>query len=210
MLDEVKQFVLSSVKEATAWLSDGFSKVSDKVGKLEEEQKIINEKVNILNGSEQHVKILYFKENEDSKLPIRKKQGDAGYDAFANETKTIAPHTADKISCGLGLIIPDGFAIQNVNRSGNSLGKVYGSPIWVSDAYIDPNYRGICNFLVNNLGDEPITIEKGDRVASIGLVRTYAMDFEDIDEYCKRTGKNKEEIMSTERGDSGFGSSGKA
>lgn len=185
-----------------------FSELVSKVNSFEVELGILKGMLDTSLNNEQKVKILYFKENEEAKLPIRKKQGDAGYDAFANESKTIHPHTADKISCGLGLIIPEGFAIQNVNRGGNSLGKAYGSPIWVSDAYIDPNYRGICNFLVNNLGDEPIIINKGDRVASIGLVKTYAMDFEHVDDYCKRTGKDKEEIMNTERGDSGFGASG--
>ena len=181
-----------------------------KINELEAELGILKGMLDTSLNNEQHVKILYFKENDEAQLPIRKKQGDAGYDAFANETKTIAPHTADKVSCGLGLIIPEGFAIQNVNRGGNSLGKAYGSPIWVSDAYIDPNYRGICNFLVNNLGDEPITINKGDRVASIGLTKTYAMDFETIDDYCERTGKNKDDIMNTERGTTGFGNSGLA
>ncbi|WP_299995552.1 hypothetical protein [uncultured Clostridium sp.] len=208
MVNEIKEFVLKTVKEATASLSDTFGKISSKVSKLEDEQRLINEKINVLNSSEQHVKILYFKENDDAKLPERKKKGDAGYDAYANDTVEVLPHQSGKISCGLGLIIPEGFAIQNVNRGGNSLGKAYGSPIWVSDAYIDPNYRGICNFLVVNLGDKPITINKGDRVASLGLVKTYAMDFEHVDDYCERTGKDKEEIMNTERGESGFGASG--
>lgn len=182
--------------------------LKDENAKLTGEVVALKEMISVLTNQEQHVKILTFKENEDAQLPIRKKKGDAGYDAFANETMTVEPHQSGKISCGLGLIIPEGFAIQNVNRGGNSLGKAYGSPIWVSDAFIDPNYRGICNFLIVNLGDQPITINKGDRVASLTLVKTYAMDFEDVDDYCKRTGKNKDEIMNTERGDSGFGASG--
>lgn len=182
--------------------------LEEELYKTKGELNSLKEMVSVLTNQEQHVKILTFKENEDAKLPIRKKQGDAGYDAFANETVTVEPHKSFKVSCGLGLIIPEGFAIQNVNRGGNSLGKAYGSPIWVSDAYIDPNYRGICNFIGVNLGDEPVTINKGDRVASIGLVKTYAMDFEDLDEYCERTGRNKDEIMNTERGASGFGNSG--
>ena len=173
--------------------------LKDENAKLTGEVVALKEMISVLTNQEQHVKILTFKENEDAQLPIRKKKGDAGYDAFANETMIVEPHQSGKISCGLGLIIPEGFAIQNVNRGGNSLGKAYGSPIWVSDAFIDPNYRGICNFLIVNLGDQPITINKGDRVASLTLVKTYAMDFEDIDDYCKRTGKNKDEIMNTER-----------
>lgn len=203
-MEEIKKVL----RELGDWAKTSIGELKDRFKRLEEEQKLLNQKINILNSNEQHVKILYFKENEEAKLPVRKKKGDAGYDAYANDTVEILPHQSGKISCGLGLIIPEGFAIQNVNRGGNSLGKAYGSPIWVSDAYIDPNYRGICNFLVVNLGDNPITINKGDRVASLGLVKTYAMDFEQVDDYCERTGTDKEEIMNTERGDSGFGNSG--
>lgn len=178
------------------------------VGTLDLKLKKQSDLFSMVTNQESVVKIPYFMENEKAKLPIRKKQGDAGYDAFANEEKVVKPHTAEKISCGMGFIIPEGFAIQNVNRGGNSLGKAYGQPIWVSDAYIDPNYRGICNFLVVNLGTKPITIKEGDRVASIGLTKTYAMDFEKLEDYCKRTGKSMEEIMNTERGSSGFGASG--
>ena len=137
--------------------------------RLQGDLKSLREMLGILMNKEQVVKIPYFLENETAQLPIRKKEGDAGYDAFANETVVVKPHTSGKISCGVGFIIPEGFAIQNVNRGGNSLGKAYGQPIWVSDAYIDPNYRGICNFLIVNLGTKPITINAGDRVASVSL-----------------------------------------
>lgn len=183
--------------------------LKNEVGKLKGEISTLKNLVSVLTNQEQAVKVPYWLENDTAKLPIRKKEGDAGYDAFANETVVVEPHKSGQISCGLGMAIPEGFAAHNVNRSGNSLGKAYGESIWVSDAFIDSNYRGICNFLVVNLGDTPVTIQQGDRVASLSLVKTYKFDFEEIHEYCKRTGKDYNEMMTTERGATGFGNSGR-
>lgn len=192
-VEELKNFVEAQAKE-----------ISD----LRIEVKNLKDLISASLNNEQVVKVPYWLENETAQLPVRKREGDAGYDAYANETITVDPNTAAKVSCGLGMAIPEGFAVQNVNRGGNSLGKTYGQPIWVSDAFIDSNYRGICNFLLVNLGTEPITINQGDRVASITLVKTYKFDFEEIHDYCERTGRDYDEIMNTNRGESGFGSSG--
>ena len=71
----------------------------------------------------------YWLETEDAQLPARKKETDAGFDAYINEDKVIKAHSADKISLGVGFAIPMGYGIHARNRSGNFLGKNYLSPI---------------------------------------------------------------------------------
>ena len=128
--------------------------------------------VNRFLENEAEIEIPYWLETEDAKLPERKKETDAGFDAYINEDKVIKAHSADKISLGVGFAIPMGYGIHARNRSGNFLGKNYPSPISIGDAWCDPGYRGIINALVQNVGDQDIEFKKGERVCSIDLVKT--------------------------------------
>lgn len=158
---------------------------------------------------EDEVPVVYWLE-DGAKLPERGKEGDIGYDAYINEDLTIEPHSAAKISLGIGMIIPVGFGVHARNRSGNFLGvKNYPSPINIGDAWVDNNYRGIVNALVQNVGDKAIDFKKGDRVCSIDLTKTYKINWKSIDDFSKESGISKEDLMNTNRGVSGFGSSGR-
>lgn len=162
----------------------------------------------ILNG-ERQIDIPYWTENEDAKLPERKKEGDAGYDAYANEDKVIKAHSADKVSLGVGVGVPVGFGIHARNRSGNFLGKNYdGCHISIGDAWVDPNYRGIFNALIQNNTDKDIEVKKGDRVCSIDLEMTFGINFIPVKEYCEKHNITVEDFMNTNRGTTGFGNTG--
>lgn len=160
----------------------------------------------VSNNKELTVKVgvIDFGLDEKTKLPNRKKEGDCGYDAFALEDITIQPHTGTKVPLGIGLIIPEPFGVKAETRSGNFINGLN-----VGSAWVDRGYRGQINCLIQNITDEPITIHKGDRPCSIELELTFKMDLVSIDEYCKYYGLSKDEVMNTERGDTGFGSSGK-
>ena len=115
---------------------------------------------------EEQVEIPYWpEEGKNVKLPERKKEGDIGYDAYTCESKVIKAHSADKVSLGIGMVIPVGFGVHARNRSGNYIGKTYNSPIDIGDAWVDNNYRGIINALIQNNGDEDIEIKEGERDA---------------------------------------------
>lgn len=161
--------------------------------------------VNRFLENEAEIEIPYWLETEDAKLPERKKETDAGFDAYINEDKVIKAHSADKISLGVGFAIPIGYGIHARNRSGNFLGKNYPSPISIGDAWCDPGYRGIINALVQNVGDQDIEFKKGERVCSIDLVKTLKPIFIPVDEYCNKYGIDKENLMNTDRGATGFG-----
>lgn len=185
--------------------------VSESIRKIERLEKALEIRDDF-NGKmfmgEQEIEVPYWFENDKAQLPIRKKEGDVGYDAYANETKVIKAHSADKVSLGIGIGVPIGFGVHARNRSGNFLGANYNGQIVIGDAWVDPNYRGIINALIQNTSDEDIEIKAGDRVCSIDLTKTYGIKFIPVEEYCERHGITLEDFMNTNRGTNGFGSTG--
>lgn len=161
------------------------------------------EETTVKSNKELEIPIGVIPFGEDYQVPTRKKEGDCGYDAYALEDVTIEPHSGAKVPLGIGLIIPEPFGVKAETRSGNHL-----KGLNVGSAWVDRGYRGQINALMQNITDEPITIHKGDRPCSIELELTFKMKFVSIDEYCDYYSLNKDEVMNTERGATGFGSSG--
>ena len=185
------------------------AKLTRRVDTLEDALKVRDEFNSVILKGEQQIDIPYWsEEGKEVKLPERKKEGDIGYDAYTCEDKVIKAHSADKVSLGIGMAIPVGFGVHARNRSGNYIGKTYVSPIDIGDAWVDNNYRGIINALIQNNGDKDVEIKAGERVCSIELTKTYGINFIPVDEYCEKHNINKEELMNTNRGATGFGASG--
>lgn len=136
------------------------------------------------------IKIIDFGYN---KLPFRAHENDAGADVHVcidTPTMTILPHETKKIPLGLGLILPDGYAAYVFPRSGlASKGIVCELPP------IDSGYRGEIHAIVTNCSDKLFVINNGDRIGQLVITPVVIADFitEDI----------------KERGDNGFGSTGK-
>ena len=136
------------------------------------------------------IKVIDFGYN---KLPFRAHENDAGADVHVcidTPTMTILPHETKKIPLGLGLILPDGYAAYVFPRSGlASKGIVCELPP------IDSGYRGEIHAIVTNCSDKPFVINNGDRIGQLVITPVVIADFitEDI----------------KERGDNGFGSTGK-
>ena len=136
------------------------------------------------------IKVIDFGYN---KLPFRAHENDAGADVHVcidTSTMTILPHETKKIPLGLGLILPDGYAAYVFPRSGlASKGIVCELPP------IDSGYRGEIHAIVSNCSDKPFVINNGDRIGQLVIMPVVIADFitEDI----------------KERGDNGFGSTGK-
>ena len=136
------------------------------------------------------IKVIDFGYN---KLPFRAHENDAGADVHVcidTPTMTILPHETKKIPLGLGLILPDGYAAYVFPRSGlASKGIVCELPP------IDSGYRGEIHAIVSNCSDKPFVINNGDRIGQLVIMPVVIADFitEDI----------------KERGDNGFGSTGK-
>ena len=164
------------------------------------------EKTQLKNNQEQLVKLglIDFGLDDQTKLPTRKKDGDCGYDAYCLADTVIPPHSGAKVPLGIGLIIPEPFGVKAETRSGNFINGIN-----VGSAWVDRGYRGQIHALIQNITDEPITIHKGDRPCAIELELTFKMDIVSLDEYCAYYNLDKDEVMDTERGASGYGSTGK-
>ena len=145
--------------------------------------------------------ILKVKRTDDAKrFPLIKiaKAGDVGFDLPActpNNPIVIEPHCRGVIPTGIFLEIPSGYWASIEARSSTSK-----SMLIVPKGVIDEGYRGELFAVLLNVGDKPVTIEDGDRYVQLILHERVAKDF-DIEEV--------NELSPSERGDSGFGSTGR-
>ena len=144
------------------------------------------------------VKFINRSNNED---PIYAKDGDSGFDLRANltEDKVLEPGERILIPTGLYFQIPINFELQIRSRSGLSLKN--GVIVLNAPGTVDSGYRGeIGVILYNTDKNTAFTIKNGDRIAQgvIGSVQTLNNTVFD----------KSETLDSSERGDTGFGSSG--
>jgi dUTP pyrophosphatase len=141
---------------------------------------------------ELEVKLLH----PDAALPARSRAGDAGYDLRCVEPFVLRPGERALVPTGLALALPPGVAGLVLPRSG--LAHRHGVTCANSPGLVDPNYRGELRVVLVNLGRETYRGHAGDRVAQLLLVPYWAPDLRVVDE-----------LPETERGDQGFGSSGR-
>ena len=130
-------------------------------------------------------------------LPHYAYAGDAGLDLLSAQDVTLAPHERALVPTGLAIALPDGWAGFVQPRSG--LAAREGLSIVNTPGLVDAQYRGelkVC--LVNLDAHTPIEIRRGERIAQLVIQRVPVVTLEEADE-----------LDATERGEHGFGSSGK-
>ncbi len=132
-------------------------------------------------------------------LPAYETSGAAGADIRANlpdrASLTLAPGERALIPTGLRVEVPDGFEMQLRPRSGLALKKGLSLPN--TPGTIDSDYRGPLGVILINLGQAPVTIEHGDRIAQAVIAPVLQASFE-----------LSETLTETQRGAGGFGSTG--
>jgi dUTP pyrophosphatase len=129
--------------------------------------------------------------------PTQAHEGDAGYDLHAAEAVTIDPGERASVGTGIAVAIPDGQAGLVIPRSG--LAARHGISVVNAPGLIDSGYRGeLCVLLLNTDRSEPFTVEPGDRIAQLVLVRVETEELEEV-----------AELDETARGVGGFGSTGR-
>ncbi|MGB1656468.1 MAG: dUTP diphosphatase [Longimicrobiales bacterium] len=135
--------------------------------------------------------------NPDLPLPDRATEHAAGYDVrSAEEALTLEPGEIRLVSTGLVMELPEGIECQVRPRSGLAL--KHGVTLPNSPGTIDPDYRGELRVIMQNLGPEAVTLERGERIAQLVFARFEAPKIEVSDE-----------LSETGRGEGGFGSTGK-
>jgi len=135
--------------------------------------------------------------NPDLPLPGRATVHAAGYDVRSAEGPvTLAPGEIRLVGTGLVMELPEGVECQVRPRSGLALR--HGLTLPNSPATIDPDYRGELRIIVQNLGAQPVTLERGERVAQLVFARFEAPEVVEVDD-----------VSATARGAGGFGSTGR-
>lgn len=131
-------------------------------------------------------------------LPGYSSAGAAGADvrAAVTEPLIIGPGARAAVATGLVFEIPDGYEVQVRPRSGLAIS--HGLTVVNAPGTIDSDYRGELRVLLVNLGSEPVTVERGDRVAQLVIAPVARAEFVE-----------HESLSLTERGEGGFGSTGR-
>lgn len=144
------------------------------------------------------VRFIRLASNPDLPLPERATQHAAGYDVRSAEGPvTLGPGEIRLVGTGLAMELPEGVECQVRPRSGLALR--HGLTLPNSPATIDPDYRGELRIILQNLGSAPVTLERGERVAQLVFARFEAPRI-----------VAAERLNETERGQGGFGSTGKS
>jgi dUTP pyrophosphatase len=130
-----------------------------------------------------------------AKLPTRGSAHSAGLDLYSIEAATLPAHTRALVRTGLSVAIPHGYYGRVAPRSG--LAARHGLDVLAG--VVDSDYRGEIMCALVNHGDETIELEAGTRVAQ--LIIEAIMTPEPA---------WSEDLSETERGGSGFGSTGTA
>ncbi|GGI75755.1 deoxyuridine 5'-triphosphate nucleotidohydrolase [Polymorphobacter multimanifer] len=100
-------------------------------------------------------------------LPAYATEGAAGMDVVAalDAPLELAPGARAAVPTGLTMAIPPGFEVQVRPRSG--LAHKHGLTVANAPGTIDSDYRGEVKVLLVNLGADPISIERGMRIAQL-------------------------------------------
>lgn len=132
---------------------------------------------------ELQIKIKRVRRSDDPvALPAYMTHGSAGMDLCADirERLRLAPMERVLIPTGVAIALPEGFEAQIRPRSG--LAFKQGLTLVNSPGTIDSDYRGEIQIIAINFGQEPITIEPGQRIAQMVIQRVIRAEWREVDE----------------------------
>lgn len=137
--------------------------------------------------------------NSSNSLPEYSTSGSAGMDVRADINDPIIIPIGGRvlIPTGLHFQLPIGYEVQVRPRSG--LAIKYGITVCNAPGTIDSDFTGEVMVILINHGNEPFTVNKGDRIGQFVLAKYETIEWKEVDE-----------LSSTERGEGGFGHTGKA
>ena len=122
--------------------------------------------------------------------------GAAGADLASKDSHTILPNEQVMIDTGTAVAIPEGYFGMCCPRS--SLCNKGGLRLVNSVGIIDHDYRGTMRFVYENVSSSPVEISKGERIGQLVILPFVQAEFTQV-----------EDLDETERGEGGFGSTGK-
>lgn len=138
--------------------------------------------------------LVKFKKLTNTAIPFTySRKGDACMDIYADMDACINPGETVIIKSGIAVEIPEGFEGIVRGRSG-----LASQGISVHIGTIDETYRGDVGVIVTNNSLQMFGIHKGNRIAQFTVKPVYPVQLVEADE-----------LTDTERGEQGYGSSGK-
>jgi len=134
---------------------------------------------------------------EDLPLPRRETVHSAGFDlrACVDGSVRLAPGERRLVPTGIAIALPPLHEAQVRPRSGLALRR--GLTLLNSPGTIDADYRGEIAVILVNLGDAPVVIERGERIAQLVVQRLPEVGLVEVDA-----------LPDSERGPGGFGHTG--
>ncbi len=132
-----------------------------------------------------------------AKVPTYAHETDAAADLYATQDWLIQAHTyGNKIPTGVKIQLPEGWLALIIPRS--SIGAKTPLRLSNSVGLIDSGYRGELGVLYDNTSDEDYKISAGDRIAQLLVMPSYRFQAKVVDI-----------LADSDRGETGFGDSGK-
>ncbi|HKY94799.1 MAG TPA: dUTP diphosphatase [Kiloniellales bacterium] len=130
-------------------------------------------------------------------LPHYATADSAGMDLLAAvaELVTLAPGERRLVPTGLAIALPAGYEAQVRPRSGLAL--KHGLTVLNAPGTVDADYRGEVGVILVNLGQEPVTLRRGDRIAQLVVAPVSRASWQEVSG-----------LAPSERGTGGFGSTG--
>ncbi len=140
---------------------------------------------------------VFVKLSPDALLPEYKTNGAAGADLHAYIEEDIKLHPMERrlIPTGVFVELSEGYELQVRPRSGLAL--KHGITVLNTPGTVDSDYRGELQVLLINLGNEDFVVKNGDRIAQAVVTKVSRAVF-----------TVSSSLSSTERGSSGYGSTG--
>lgn len=141
------------------------------------------------------VKIVNKSQNSN---PFYSTAQSAGMDLRADLTEPLCIKSLERklVPTGLFIQLPDGYEAQIRPRSGLAINK--GITVLNSPGTIDADYRGEIKIILINLSQEDFIVNNGDRIAQMIISSFSQVDWEEV-----------VQLEETERGEGGFGHTGK-
>lgn len=129
----------------------------------------------------------------DAYLPTRAHGLDAGYDIYSREDAVVYAGDSWTFDTGVHMAIPKGYVGDVKSKSGMMM--KYGI---ITDGTVDAGYTGSIRVKLFNLSRCAVSIVKGQKIAQIVIKKILTPALEVVDR-----------LEDTERGENGFGSTGK-
>ena len=136
--------------------------------------------------------------NQDIPLPRYMTAQSSGMDICAalDDDLVLVPGRISLVPTGFAMALPNGFEAQIRPRSG--LAVKHGIGIINAPGTIDADYRGEVKIALINLGQEPVALKRGDRIAQMVIQRVYRVRINVV-----------EQLDDTDRSVGGFGHTGR-